>query len=171
MEHIFKKVSLKSLNENYFTALNDDWALLTAGNSENFNTMTVSWGTLGILWNKPVIIVFVRPQRYTYEFMNKHHYYTVSFFTPEYKKVLDFCGNHSGRNMNKIKETELTPHFTDLGNVIFEQSRLAFECKKIYVDDINPSKFLDSNIARATYHKEDYHRFFIAEIVNCYTPY
>ncbi len=171
MESIFKKVSIKSLNENYLKILNEDWGLVTAGNIESFNTMTISWGTFGVLWNRPVFFCFVRPQRFTYEFINTNHYYTLSFFTDQYKDALDFCGNHSGREFDKMKSTELVPVSTDIGNVIFEQTRLAFECKKIYTDDIKPENLLDPNILKATYPNKDYHRMFVGEIVNCFVPY
>lgn len=171
MEGLFKKINLKALNENYFHILNDDWALLTAGKPGNFNFMTVSWGSFGILWNRPVLFCFVRPQRYTFDFINKNHYFTLSFFNPEYKDVLDYCGSNSGRVTDKIKSTGLVPYPTDLGNIIFEQTRLAFECKKIYADDIKPGSFIDLSIISATYRENDYHRMYIGEIVNCFKPY
>jgi len=171
MESLFKKINPNTLSENFFTALNNDWGLLTAGKPDNFNTMTVSWGTFGIMWNKPVLICFVRPQRYTYEFMNKNHYFTLSFFNSEFKDSLDYCGKYSGRNTDKIKGTDLVPYTTDLGNVIYEQSRLAFECKKLYADNLNPEAFVDQTIIPSTYQKSDFHRMFIGEIVTCLKPY
>lgn len=171
MEGLFKKVNLKTISENYFKILNDDWALLTAGKPDHFNFMTVSWGSVGILWNRPVLFCFVRPQRYTFDFMNKNHYFTLSFFDPGYKEVLDYCGTHSGRSSNKIKTTGLTPYPTELGNVIFEQVRLSFECKKIYADDIKPGSIIDLSIIGSTYRNNDYHRMYIGEIVNCFKPY
>lgn len=171
MEGLFKKINVNTITENFFKSLNDEWGLLTAGNPDSFNTMTISWGTLGILWNKPVLICFVRPHRYTFEFMNKHHYYTLSFFTEEHKAALEICGKYSGRDKDKIKEAGLTPYITDVGNVIFEQSRLAFECRKIYTDDFKPENFVDQNIVKATYSKNDFHKMYIGEIVNCYKAY
>lgn len=171
MEGLFKKINLNTLNENFFNILNNDWGLLTAGKADSFNTMTISWGSFGIMWNKPVIFCFVRPQRYTFEFMNKSHYYTLSFFNPEFKEVLDFCGNHSGRQTDKIKATDLKPFVTDLGNVIFEQARLAFECKKLYVDNLKAEGFLDQSIVKSTYQNNDFHKMYVGEIVNCLKPY
>jgi flavin reductase (DIM6/NTAB) family NADH-FMN oxidoreductase RutF len=171
MESLFKKINVNTLSENFFKSLNDEWGLLTAGKPESFNTMTISWGTFGILWNKPVLICFVRPQRYTFEFMNKYHYYTLSFFNEEYKEALDICGKFTGRETDKMKKAGLTPYTTGIGNVIFEQSRLAFECKKIYTDDFKPENFIDQNIIKATYSKNDFHKMYIGEIVNCYKAY
>jgi flavin reductase (DIM6/NTAB) family NADH-FMN oxidoreductase RutF len=171
MESLFKKINVNTLSENFFKTLKDEWGLLTAGNPESFNSMTVSWGTLGVLWNKPVLICFVRPQRYTFEFMNKSHYYTLSFFNEENKDSLNICGKYTGKETDKIKKAGLTPYTTDLGNVIFEQSRLAFECKKIYTDDFKPENFIDQNIIKATYANNDFHKMYIGEIVNCYKAY
>ena len=171
MENLFKKINLNSLSENYFNILNNEWALLSAGKPDNFNTMTVSWGSFGILWNRPVIFCFVRPQRYTFEFINKSHYFTLSFFDNEYKSALDYCGLHSGRDTNKMKATDLVPYPTDLGNVIFEQIRLAFECKKLYTENIKPEAFIDQSIIKSTYQNNDFHRMYIGEIVNCYKPF
>lgn len=171
MENLFKKVNINSLSENYFNTLNNDNALLTAGNKDNFNTMTISWASFGFLWNRPVIFCFVRPQRYTFEFMNKNHYFTLSFFDSEYKKALDYCGSHTGRNTDKMKETELVSYATGLGNIIYEQIRLAFECKKLYADNINPEAFIDQSIIKSSYQKNDFHRMYIGEIVNCYKPF
>lgn len=171
MEGLFRKINVNTLSENYFNILNQDWALLTAGKPDNFNTMTISWGSFGIMWNRPVIFCFVRPQRYTYEFMNKNHYYTLSFFDNEYKSALEFCGANSGRDTNKIKATELHPYPTDLGNVIYEEVRLAFECKKLYSEHLNPEAFSDQSIIKSTYQKQDFHKMFVGEIVNCFKPF
>jgi flavin reductase (DIM6/NTAB) family NADH-FMN oxidoreductase RutF len=171
MEGLFRKINVGSFNENVFTTLNKEGALLTAGKPDHFNTMTISWGTFGMLWNKPVLFVFVRPQRYTSEFMTSNHYFTVSLLRQEYKDIIDYCGSHSGRDSDKIKATGLVPHPTDLGNVIYEQIRWAFECKKIYDDKIKPESFLDPSIIQTTYQKSDFHRMFIGEIVNCYKPF
>ena len=83
--------------------------LLTGGNMESFNTMTASWGQLGVLWNKNVLTCYIRPNRYTYEFVENGEFFTVSFLGEEYRKALAFCGSHSGRDCNKITETGLTP--------------------------------------------------------------
>lgn len=168
MESLFRKININTLTENYFKILNEDWALLTAGNIDKVNTMTISWGTVGVLWNKPVFFAFVRPQRYTFDFINRNHYFTISFFEEEYKKALDYCGKHSGRDNDKIKNSGLTSHPTDLGNVIFEQARIALECKKLYVDTIKPEGFIDPSIIRSTYQNNDFHSMFIGEIITCY---
>jgi len=167
MEQKFKKIKHQEINENTFTLIGEEWMLITAGNKESFNTMTAAWGCFGILWNKPVTVCFIRPQRYTYQFTEKHEYYTLSYFSKEYKEALLLCGNKSGRDTDKVKATGFTPLITDLGNVFFEQAKLVIECRKIYYDDLKPGNFLDKKIDK-NYPQKDYHRMYVGEIVNCF---
>ena len=104
-----KEISIRELNGNFVKMLSEDWALLTAGKDDRFNTMTVSWGGVGELWNKDVAFLFVRPQRYTYQFIENNDYFTLSFFGGEYKKELGICGSKSGRDIDKTEATGFTP--------------------------------------------------------------
>ena len=113
-----KKLEVKDLKENFFEAIGKEWMLVTAGTKEKFNTMTASWGGIGWLWNKPVAFVFIRPERYTYEFVEKNDHLTLSFLGEENKKIHAVCGSKSGRNIDKVKETGLKPVFTENGNVL-----------------------------------------------------
>ena len=140
--------------------------LITAGSLENWNTMTASWGQLGVLWNLPVAICYIRPHRYTFDFAEKSDYYTLSFFEEKYRPVLQFCGSKSGRDYDKAKETGITPISTDLQNVCFSEARLVLECKKLYSDDLKPEGFIDHMLVKKNYPKSDFHRFYIGEIVN-----
>lgn len=164
----FSKIDVYSLAENVFDMLNVEWMLISAGNEASYNTMTAAWGGFGILWRKPVATVFIRPQRYTYQFVEKHDVFTLSFLGHDYRKELNFCGSKSGRDYDKAKETGLTPAITPLGNVAFHESRLVFECKKLYADDIKPERFIDKQLDGSIYPTKDYHRFYIGEIVGCY---
>lgn len=161
-----EKINVKDIKEAPAKLFDNSWSLITAGNENGYNTMTASWGGLGELWNKEVCFIFVRPQRYTYEFIEKNDYFTVSFFGEEYKKALAFCGRNSGRDYDKAKETGLTPMFVD-GTTSFEQARLVFVCKKIAYQDMDPKGFVDSEIAK-NYNGDDYHRVYVGEIVACY---
>ena len=91
-----KRISPNELTLRPFYTLDKQWALLTAGDRARFNTMTVSWGGLGTLWNKPVATVYVRPQRYTYEFTERNEYFTLSFFGGNFMDDLQYLGSHSG---------------------------------------------------------------------------
>lgn len=162
-----KEINIKELKENAVSLFDDRWALITAGNAESNNTMTASWGALGELWNKDVCFCFIRPQRYTYEFIEREDYFTVSIFPDEYKKALSYCGRFSGRDVDKAKETGLTP--CCVGNsVSFEQAEIVLLCKKLAFQDIKPEGFLDETIDSSCYPSKDYHRMYIGEIVSCF---
>ena len=168
MDTHFNPVEPTALNENYLGLIKNDWMLLTAGNPNRYNTMTANWGTIGFLWNRPVAVCFIRPQRYTFEFAEKHDYFTLSFFDPGYREMLDFCGTHSGRDIDKAAHTGLKIIETDKGNVTFEQARLVLECNKLYADFLRPGGFIMDEIARRNYPGKDYHKFYIGEITGCY---
>jgi flavin reductase (DIM6/NTAB) family NADH-FMN oxidoreductase RutF len=163
----FLKTDPKKLRTNIFSMMDDDWMLITAGNKESFNTMTASWGTAGILWNKPVAICFIRPQRYTFSFMEKCDFYTLCFFYETERHILEYCGNLSGRNTNKIRDTGLIPVFTDNGAIYYEQARLVLECKKLYSARLEEANFMVRKIISANYPTKDFHKFYIGEIINC----
>jgi flavin reductase (DIM6/NTAB) family NADH-FMN oxidoreductase RutF len=165
MEH-FTNISPTEIADNVFKLLDKGWMLVTAGNLEDYNTMTASWGHMGILWNLPIAIAYIRPQRHTYGFANRFPEYTLSFFTERYRTALQFCGTRSGRDCDKAAETGLTPVATDRGNVFFEEARLVLECRKVYQDDLKKKNFLLPEIARKNYPKNDFHRFYMGEIVN-----
>lgn len=148
---------------NVFDLIGKKWMLVTAGNQENFNTMTASWGSLGVLWNKNVSFIFIRPQRYTFEFIEKSDYYTLSFFGEDYKKALSFCGSHSGRNIDKSKQAGLVPVF-DKEAPYFEQAEIVLVCKKLYAQFIEPSCFYDKSLDK-NYENGDYHKMFVGEIL------
>jgi flavin reductase (DIM6/NTAB) family NADH-FMN oxidoreductase RutF len=161
------QINVKSLTDNVFKLLDNDWMLITAGSHQSTNTMTASWGGFGILWNKPVAICFIRPQRYTSEFANKSEQFTLSFFTEKYKDALSYCGAHSGRNVDKIKNTGLTPVTTEHGSIFFSEARMVLECRTLYADNIKADNFIKTSLIKDIYPKGDFHRFFIGEIISC----
>jgi len=162
----FLRIDPYTLKDNVFKLIDLDWMLVTAGTPERWNTMTASWGGLGVLWNRPVTFVFVRPTRYTYEFMEEHERFTLSFFPKKYRKALVFCGSKSGRDYDKAKETGLEPVSPFKDAVTFKQAWLALICRKLYTTDLDPRRFLDPKIGE-NYPKKDYHRVYIGEITRC----
>ncbi len=168
MQKTFRSIKVNQLNENFFKAIGDEWMLITAGTRDSFNTMTAGWGTCGILWRRPVAVCFVRPQRYTFRFMEESSYFTLSFFEEEHRHILDYCGAKSGRNVDKIKETGLIPRFTEKGNIFFDQARLVLECRKMYSDHIKPDMFVIENIREEIYAVKDFHKFYVGEIIGCF---
>ncbi|PLX65933.1 MAG: flavin reductase [Denitrovibrio sp.] len=161
----FKELEPTKLKENPFTLINNDWMLISAGDKANFNTMTASWGGLGIMWHKNVASIVVRPTRYTFEFLEKYDYFTLSFFEEEYKDALTLCGTKSGRDCNKVAEAGLTPIFDNNG-IYFEEAKIIMVCKKLYWQDINPDNFVTD--LEEFYPKKDYHRLYMGEIENMY---
>ena len=170
INQFFTTIEPAQLTDNFIKTIGDEWMLITAGTPEKFNTMTASWGAMGVLWNKPIAICFIRPTRHTYAFANESKVFTLSFFHVTERKILNYCGTKSGRDVNKIAETGLRPLLTGYKGISFEQSRLCIECRKIYADDIKPESFLLPGIETKNYPKKDYHRFFIGEILDCYVP-
>lgn len=164
----FKKINIEALNFNPFTKIGKEWMLLTGGNMEKFNTMTASWGQLGVLWNKNVLTCYIRPNRYTYEFVEQGELFTASFLGEEYRKALSFCGSHSGRDCDKMAETDLAPVELD-GAVGIEQADMIMVCRKLYSYDMTESGFLtDDGIPGKFFGTDPYHRAYIAEIVGVY---
>jgi flavin reductase (DIM6/NTAB) family NADH-FMN oxidoreductase RutF len=168
MDSLFDSIAPEELHDNFFDLIRNDWMLVTAGDMGSFNTMTASWGTIGVLWNKPIAICFVRPHRYTFEFTERNECFTLSFFDYQYREVLDFCGTHSGRDIDKVSQTGLRPTETPLGNISFEQARLVLECRKIYADFLKSENFMLKEVADRNYPRQDFHKFYIGEIIGCY---
>lgn len=161
---MFQEIDITKLSFNPFTMIDKEWMLVSAGNAQKCNTMTASWGGLGVLWNKYVSYIFIRPQRYTMEFLEKEDYYSLCFFDESERKALSYCGSHSGRDVDKIKETGLTPAYNEAAPY-FEQAKLVFICRKLHGQNIDPACLIDKSIDGDCYPKKDYHKMFIGEIV------
>ena len=148
--------------ENAIKLIGKDWMLITAADGEKVNTMTASWGCIGVLWNKNVCVAFIRPQRYTYEFVEKSDTLSFSFFDEEYRDALKLCGSKSGRDCDKFKMTGLGYEF-DGDTPVIGQARLILECRKLYADDLKKDCFILPE-PLVNYKNNDYHRFYICEI-------
>lgn len=160
------EIDVLDLNDSAFRLFAKDWFLLTAGPIDKFNTMTASWGGFGELWNKKVCFVVVRPQRYTYQFIEANDSFTLSFFEEAYRSTLKLCGTKSGREIDKMKGLDITPAEGSSDSVYFEEAKLVLECQKIYYQDLDPTKFLDE-VIHDSYPDKDYHRMYIGEITRC----
>ena len=160
---MFEKIDPKALDQNVFSLIGDQWMLITAGTKDQCNTMTASWGGLGVLWGKPVATVYIRPQRYTLEFVEREDTFTLCFFGEQYRKALALCGSKSGRDVDKVKECGFTVATAE-GAPYFEEADLVLVCKKAYWQDMDPTHFLDGEIDGKWYPQKDYHRIFIGEI-------
>lgn len=158
-----KEISVEELKLNPATLIGKEWALLTAGNKDGYNTMTVSWGQIGELWNKPTTVVYIRPQRYTKEFVDREETFTISVLGEDYRKALNYCGTVSGKGIDKITEAGLTPYFVD-GTAGIQEADMIMVCKKMYHDTIKPECFDETENDTKWYPQKDYHTMYIAEI-------
>jgi flavin reductase (DIM6/NTAB) family NADH-FMN oxidoreductase RutF len=163
------KINPQDISGNAFAQIGEQWFLLTAGEpGGTFNTMTGGWGGLGIMWHQPVTFTVVRPQRYTFEFMEKADRYTLSFFPEKYKKALNFCGERSGRDTDKPAETGLRPVELESGVWTFEQAELTIVCRKLYADFIKEGAFIDAALLPQFYPDKDYHKLYIGAVETAY---
>ena len=142
----------------------EKWALVTAGDLDDFNAMTISWGGMGTLWNKPVCTVYVKPVRYTHEFMEANDYFTVSFFDEKYKKALGVMGSKSGRDCDKVALAGLTPVRIGDGIVGYVQAASTLVCRKIYRQDLETGPMPEA-VIEAYYEEEAPHTMYVGEIV------
>jgi len=166
MSETFKEISPQQIKENFIDLIGSKWMLITAGKIDFFNTMTASWGGAGFLWNKPVVFCFIRPERYTYQFMEENTFFSLSFFKEKYRDALKICGTHSGKNFDKLKTAKITPIEGVTKTVVFKEASMIFECKKIYFDDIKKHNILDYDIFQ-NYEDSGFHRMYIGEILYC----
>ena len=151
-----------------FELLNDRWALATAGSIDDYNTMTIAWGSMGTIWGsphkgKPILTIYVSPARYTYSYLEKNEFFTVSFFPEEYRRDLSLLGSRSGRDVDKVALTGLTPVAVENG-VDFAQAELTFVCKKLYSHQFEKEQ-VPQEVAAWIYKHMPSHTMFIGEIV------
>lgn len=162
-----KTIDPKSFTENVIKLIGERWMLVTPGTPDHFNTMTASWGGIGYLWNKPVVFVFVRPERHTFGFMEESECFTLSFLAEENRKALSICGSTSGRDTDKVKAAGLNPLTTELGNVTFEEAEIVIECKKMYGAPLKEDGFIDKSIMDKWYDEKHggLHKMYVGEIL------
>lgn len=167
----FKKLEVKDYVTNVFTDFKEDWALCTAGSLKDHNSLTIGWGSLGVLWRKNVCTVYVRGSRYTNNYLLNNDYFTVSFYSEEYREALKMYGTVSGRDKNKDELSGFKAFYFD-GGISYEEADLVIVCKKIYQDDFKPELFLSKDIDdfyAPTIEKDPtYHYYYIGEIVSIY---
>ena len=166
----FRKILPTEIGDNTFRLIDKDWFLITAKDpdTDRINTMTASWGCLGILWNKPVAVVFIRPQRHTLSFVMKSDRLSLSVLPETYREALRFCGTKSGRDYDKFKECGITAEYDENGTPYVGESRLVLLAKKLYVGELLESGFLDPELLK-NYKEKDYHSVFVCEIESVLT--
>ena len=158
---MFHEIAPKTLTENVFSLIGDRWMLITAGTAERCNTMTASWGGLGVLWGAPAATIYLRPQRYTKEFVDEAGRFTLSFYGEGAKKELGYLGKVSGRDEDKFAACGF--HVAAAGQAPYiQEADLVLVCKKRYWNDLDPAH-MDAE-ALQEYKAKDYHRMYLGEI-------
>ena len=160
---MFQKIDPKQLDFNVFSAIGHQWMLITAGTPEHCNTMTASWGGLGILWSKPMATVYIRPQRYTRQFVDENEYFTLAFFPESWRKQLSLCGIKSGREIDKVKECGFTVAAAECGAPYFKEAELVLVCRKQMRLPMDPAAMPED--VKEKHYNGDYHDIYWGEIV------
>lgn len=159
----FKEIPADQLEGNPFHMIGEEWMLITAEKEGKVNTMTASWGGLGIMWGKKVAYMVIRPQRYTKEFVDFADTFSLSFYDNSYRKTLGYLGTASGRDEDKILKSGLTVvHENDIP--YFAEAKTVLLCKKLFAQPYVPESFIDSKIPGDCYPANDYHTLYISEI-------
>ncbi len=153
---MFKEIKLSEMKENPVALFKEQWALVTAGNSEKLNTMTVSWGAVGELWGMDMATIYIRPQRYTEEFLDREDYFTITFYPEDKKGIHKICGSKSGRDIDKVKACNLTPCF-DEAAPYFKEAEIVILCRKVAKSRFNPDEIIDKSVIDRFYEIKDFH--------------
>lgn len=165
-----KPVNARDLSVEALRLFTGRTPLLTAGDKTACNTMTIGWGGLGSLWQKPACTVYVRPSRHTFQFMESHDYFTVSVLPRDRKDILSLCGTKSGRDVDKIAVCGLTLCHGAGDAPFFDEAELVLVCRKLYAQDMRPECAVDTGAAAQFYTEGDWHRMYVGEVVEAYQP-
>jgi flavin reductase (DIM6/NTAB) family NADH-FMN oxidoreductase RutF len=174
----WRELSIRDFRGSPSERIGQNWMLITAGDarpdgSGDWNTMTASWGGLGVLWGRDVAFMFIRPSRRTFGFANGNELFTLSFFDKTYRETLNFIGSNSGRDYDKAAKTGLNPLAFDqsiaegraAAAIGFKEAESIIICRKLYTHDFDPRYFLDAPLIEKAYNGKDYHRMYIGEIL------
>jgi flavin reductase (DIM6/NTAB) family NADH-FMN oxidoreductase RutF len=164
---MLRAIEPKEISNNVFSLIGEQWMLITAGSGARCNTMTASWGGLGVLWGAPMATAYVRPQRYTREFLDREAYFTLTFFGEEYREKLALCGSKSGRDTDKVKQCGFTVKRAACGAPYFEEAELVLVCRKRYTQAMDPDA-IPQDAKEKWYPQRDYHIIYFGEIVEAY---
>lgn len=164
----FEKIDVTKANVNPFQRIGQDWMLISAKKEGKVNTMTASWGMMGVFWGKNVVTVGIRPQRFTKEFVDAGDTFTLTFFDGERKQEMGYLGKVSGKDEDKISKVNFHVVETEEGEPTFEEGTMVFVCKKLMETQLNPEEFIDPEVDGRWYPEKDYHHMYTAEVVAAY---
>lgn len=162
-EFSFHEIKPDQIENNPFQLIGKDWMLISAAREGKVNTMTASWGGLGIMWQKNVCYIVIRPQRYTKEFIDASDTFSLTFLPGNHKKQLAYLGAVSGRDEDKIEKSGLTLAF-DEGIPYFTEGSMVMQCRKLFAQDYQPESFINLDPAEF-YPLKDFHTLYIGEII------
>lgn len=170
-----KELAVEELELNPHELFGKNWMALAAGTKEHgYNAMTIAWGHLGSIWagedrqgTMPTAICYVRPSRYTKEFMDSEPYFSLNALAPERKRALGYLGSHSGRDGDKLEAAGLTPAFdeADGGVMYLAEAKLVFVCRTLYHAPLVEEGFVDEGLVNLNYPERDFHEMYVGEIV------
>lgn len=161
--HTFQPFPIEQLEINPFEKIGKEWALVSAGSKQRANTMTISWGGVGVLWGKNVAFVFVRDSRYTKEFIDSNDFFSISFMSSQYRDALNYCGSHSGRDEDKLNNAGLNWNYK-LSIPFIDEGNLILLCQKLSATKITEDFFISPDIKK-WYADGDMHTMYVAEIL------
>lgn len=164
-----KRIDPFELSLSIFNEIGKKGFLLLSGEEQNHNSMTVGWASLGYLWKKPMAFVYVRPQRYTYEFMEKYDYFSINFFSQDYHDILQLFGTKSGREIDKMHPQKITPLNFENKTNYYKEAEMVLICRKVYIEDLKPENFVDKTFLK-NYPMNDFHRIYYGEIETIFEP-
>jgi flavin reductase (DIM6/NTAB) family NADH-FMN oxidoreductase RutF len=162
--HVFQPLETETMEFNPFTTIGKDWALVSAGSKAKANTMTISWGGVGVLWGKNVAFIFIRDSRYTKEFLDNYEFFSISFMGEDYKDALNYCGSHSGRDVDKVKAAGLTWNYKHSIPFI-DEGDFIFICHKLSATRITEDSFISPDV-KNWYAGGDMHTMYVGEIMD-----
>lgn len=160
---MFQEIKTTELKDNPFQMIGKDWLLVTAEKEGRCNTMTASWGGVGVMWGKDVAFLVIRPQRYTKEFIDSSDTLSLSVLPESFRKTYSYLGSVSGRDEDKIAASGLTVAHED-GTPYFEEADTVLLCKKLFAQPFEADSILPEEIKEKWYPQEDYHTLYICEI-------
>lgn len=159
----FKEIKPEELQKNPFTMIGKEWMLITAEKEGTVNTMTASWGGVGVMWGKNAAFIVIRPQRYTKEFIDAADHVSLSVLDETHRKTLAYLGSVSGRDEDKISKSGLTVARAD-HVPYFEEANTVIIGRKLYAQEYCSDCFLDKEADEKWYPAGDYHTMYILEI-------
>lgn len=166
---MFEKISIFDVNENAVKLFKIDNPIVVFGDINKHNGLTVAWGTLGCLWSKDIATVYVKPNRYSFEFANNCEYFSIVWFDESIRKEINrVYGSMSGKNVDKEKLCNLTPIELD-NSVAYKEASLVIVCKKIYQNPLNKDNILSEEVlSKPLYQDGLFHSEYYGEIVSVY---